>query len=131
MRIYALPRFAKDTVKLGLDDTALAHAVTRAESGLIDAGLGLCLIKQRVARPGQGRSGGFRTILFYKRKERAVFLYVFPKNARANVTPGELEALRDFAAILAGLTDEAFDRLTREQGWKVIPNEQPEEDVSQ
>lgn len=78
MRIFALPRFAKDTVKLGIDHTVLAHAVKRAESGLIDAGLGLGLIKQRVARPGQGRSGGFRTILFYKRKERAVFLYVFP-----------------------------------------------------
>ncbi|WP_244539654.1 type II toxin-antitoxin system RelE/ParE family toxin [Methylobacterium sp. 174MFSha1.1] len=126
-----MPKFSKDAAKSGIRDADLLGAVARAESGLIDAGLGLCLIKQRVARPGQGRSGGFRTILFHKRRERAVFLYVFPKNVRANVTPGELDALRDFATILAGLTDEAFDRLTREKGWKVIPDEHPEDDVSQ
>ncbi len=60
-----------------------------------------------------------------------MFLYMFPKNARANITAGELEALRDFAAILAGLTEEAFGRLTHEQGWKVIPDEHADEDLSQ
>lgn len=131
MRIFALPRFAKDAVKSGIGDAALADAVMRAESGLIDANLGLCLIKQRVARPGQGRSGGFRTILFHRRAQHAVFLYMYPKNVRANVTPGELEALRDFAAILTGLPGDAFDRLAQEKGWKVIPYEQREENVPQ
>ncbi|BAQ44914.1 MULTISPECIES: type II toxin-antitoxin system RelE/ParE family toxin [Methylobacterium] len=131
MQIFALPRFSKDAAKAGVDDAVLASAVARAESGLIDAHLGLCLIKQRVPRPGQGRSGGFRTILFHKRNERAVFLYMFPKNVRANVTTGELDALRDFAAILAGLTDEAFDRLARQQGWKVVPDEHADKDLSQ
>lgn len=131
MRIFALPRFSKDAAKAGVDDAVLASAVARAESGLIDAHLGLCLIKQHVPRPGQGRSGGFRIILFHKRNERAVFLYMFPENVRANVTTGELDALRDFAAILAGLTDEAFDRLTRQQGWKVVPDEHADKDLSQ
>jgi len=39
-------------------DDRLCEAVERAESGLIDANLGGGLIKQRVARLGQGRSGG-------------------------------------------------------------------------
>lgn len=56
---------------------------------------------------------------------------MFPENVRANVTTGELDALRDFAAILAGLTDEAFDRLTRQQGWKVVPDEHADKDLSQ
>nr|WP_279360182.1 type II toxin-antitoxin system RelE/ParE family toxin [Methylobacterium indicum] len=70
-------------------------------------------------------------MLFHKRNERAVFLYIFPKNVRANVTAGELDALRDFAAVLSGLADDAFDRLAREQGWKVIPDEHADKDLSQ
>lgn len=129
MRIFTLRRFAKDAAKSGIGDDLLREAVHRAESGLIDANLGLCLIKQRLPRQGQGRSGGYRTILFHKRGERAVFLYVFPKNARANITADELEGLREFAGILANLEDEAFDRASREQGWKVVTDDEPEEDV--
>jgi hypothetical protein len=53
--------------------------IERAERGIIDADLGGGLIKQRVARPGQGRSGGFRMIVVYRTKERAVFIYGFAK----------------------------------------------------
>jgi hypothetical protein len=36
----------------------LGQAIERAERGLIDADLGGGIIKQRVARQGQGRSAG-------------------------------------------------------------------------
>jgi len=64
---------------------ALLEAVERAESGLIDADLGGGLIKQRVAREGQGRSGGYRTIIAYRRAGRAVFMIGFAKSTRANI----------------------------------------------
>jgi hypothetical protein len=35
------------------------------------------VIKQRVARPGQGRSGGYRVLVAYRAGHRAVFLYGF------------------------------------------------------
>jgi hypothetical protein len=38
-------------------------AIDRADRGLIDADLGGGLIKQRVARSGQGKTGGYRTIV--------------------------------------------------------------------
>ena len=41
----------------------------RAEHGLVDADPGGGVIKQRVARPGQGRSGGYR-LLIVSRLER-------------------------------------------------------------
>jgi hypothetical protein len=56
------------------------------------------LIKQRVARPGQGRSGGFRMIVAYRAAGRAVFLYGFAKNDRDNIEDDELQALRAIGA---------------------------------
>src|ERR1700683_1838925 len=58
--------------------------------GLIDADLGSGLLKQRVARAGEGRSGGYRTIIAYRAGDRAVFLYGFAKNERDNIGDDEL-----------------------------------------
>ncbi len=73
---------------------SLIEAIQRAERGLIDADLGSGLIKQRVARVGKGRSGGYRTIVAYRHARRAVFLYGFAKSERENIGPEELAALR-------------------------------------
>jgi len=70
----------------------------RAERGLIDADLGGGLIKQRVARKGQGRSGGYRMIVAYRVEKRAVLLYAFAKNERENITRDELEDLRQLGS---------------------------------
>ena len=78
----------------------MQEAIERAERGLIDADLGGGLIKQRVARAGQGRSGGYRTIVAYRAKQRAVFLYGFAKNERENIEPNELLTFRSIAADL-------------------------------
>jgi hypothetical protein len=79
-----------------LDDSFL-EAISRAERGLIDADLGAGLIKQRVARPGKGRSGGYRVIVAYRAKVRAVFLLGFAKNERENISTDELKFLRNLA----------------------------------
>jgi hypothetical protein len=100
MRVFKtkwLSRFAR---REGIADKSLQEAIERAERGLIDADLGGGLIKQRVARAGQGRSGGYRTIVAYRVKQRAVFLYGFAKNERDNIEPGELLTFRSIAADL-------------------------------
>jgi hypothetical protein len=73
---------------------SLLEAIERAEGGLIDADLGGGLIKQRVARKGQGRSGGYRTIIAYRRAGRAIYLYGFAKSERDNIGDSELSELR-------------------------------------
>jgi len=75
----------------------LSEAVRRAEQGLIDADLGGGVIKQRIARPGAGRSGGYRTLIAYRREAKAVFLYGFAKSERDNVEDDELNTARDIA----------------------------------
>ena len=80
MRIFTnawLERFAR---KQRLDDDALREAIQRAEQGLVDADLGGGVIKQRVARPGQGKSGGYRTIILYRQESRAFFVFGFAKS---------------------------------------------------
>ena len=63
MRVYETRIFSRFARKESIKGKQLLEAVQRASGGLIDADLGGGLIKQRVSRPGQGRSGGYRTIL--------------------------------------------------------------------
>jgi hypothetical protein len=81
-----------------ISDQALREAVERAVKGLVDAELGSGLVKQRVARQGQGRSGGYRTIIALRSDDRAFFLHCFAKNDRANISDAELRSLREIAA---------------------------------
>jgi hypothetical protein len=76
----------------------LEEAVERAGRGLIDADLGGGLIKQRLARAGGGRSGGYRMVLALRMPDRAVFLYGFAKSEPENIGVDELQSLRDIAA---------------------------------
>ena len=62
MRVFAMKSFRRFQRKEGLADGALLDTIQRAERELIDAPLGGGLIKQRAARRGQGRSGGYRVI---------------------------------------------------------------------
>ena len=77
-----------------LPDTALCKAVEEMESGLIDADLGGCLYKKRVARPGRGKRGGYRTLLSMREGRRYVFLHGFPKSEKGNITEDERTALQ-------------------------------------
>jgi hypothetical protein len=87
----------------GVADEALCEAIGRAERDLVDADLGGCLIKQRVARPGQGRRGGFRTIIAYRAGDRSVFLYGFAKSAMANMSAADERDLQDYGGMLLAL----------------------------
>ncbi len=79
-------------------DNSLLEAITRAERGLVDADLGGGIIKQRVARAGQGRSGGYRMLIAYRIGRRAVFLYGFAKRERENIDDDELRTLQELGA---------------------------------
>ena len=108
-RIYANRWFAKFAAREAIDASILVGAVRRAEAGLIDAELGSGLIKQRIAREGAGRSGGYRTLIFFRHGDRAVFAFAFAKNAKANLDAVELHAFRRVAKIVLGLTNAQID----------------------
>ncbi|HEY1219979.1 MAG TPA: type II toxin-antitoxin system RelE/ParE family toxin, partial [Bryobacteraceae bacterium] len=89
---------------------ALCQAVWDAERGLIAADLGGGVIKQRIARPGQGKSGGFRTLIVFKVGTRAFFVHGFAKNERNNIERDELVALKKLAAELLAYDDKIIAR---------------------
>ncbi len=99
--------------KQNIRDAALRDAIQRAEQGLIDADLGGGVVKQRVARPGQGRSGGYRTLILYRQAHRAFFVYGFAKNQQANISDEEEAAFRKAARHVLELTDEQIAALIR------------------
>lgn len=107
MRIFKTKSLARFTRQHGVDDASLVEAVGRARRGLIDADFGGQIIKQRVARPGQGRRGGFRLLLGF-RSDRAVFLFGFAKNERENIDADELTTLRELVSFWLGAGDAAI-----------------------
>ena len=94
MRVFRTKWFATFCRQEGIEVEALLEAIDRAERGLFDADLGGGLIKQRVARVNDGRSGGFRTIVAFRALDRAVFVYVFAKNVSGNIGPDDLRRLK-------------------------------------
>jgi len=85
--------FARVARKCGLTERALVSAAAEIEAGLVDARLGGFLIKKRIGIGGRGKSGGLRTILAHRQADRLVFLYLFAKNERDNITDQERQAL--------------------------------------
>jgi hypothetical protein len=75
---------------------------------MVDADLGGGVIKQRIARRGQGKSGGFRSIVLFRAACRAFFVYGFAKSARSNIRNDELVAFRKLAHELLALDDAAI-----------------------
>jgi len=100
VRIFKMKGLAKFTRIERISDRSLIEAIERAERGIIDADLGGGVIKQRVARLGQGRSGGYRMIVAYRTHNRAVFLYAFAKHERENIDRDELLTFRKIGADL-------------------------------
>jgi hypothetical protein len=109
VRIFKTKTLAKFTRQNGISDEALVEAVERAKQGLIDADLGGKVIKQRVARPGKGKRGGFRMLIGFG-SDRAVYLFAFAKNERENISNGELLSLREIAASFLDASKEKIDQ---------------------
>lgn len=128
MRIFKTKVFSSFARHERISDAALCDAIARAESGLIAARLGGGVIKQRIARPNQGKSGGFRSIIFFRVGERAIFAVGFAKNQKDNISENNLKALKLLAQTLLSHSDDQIqDLVDKEELTEVFCDE--EEDV--
>ena len=118
--------FAKFARKEQIADEALVDAICRAERGLIDADLGGGLIKQRVARQGEGKSSEYRTIIAFREGNLAVFLFGFAKNDRSNLTKDELDVWREVAKGLLVLTADAAAQLIQDGQFTEVRHDERE-----
>jgi len=94
VRIFKTKWFVRYARRERIGDTVLRDAIARAERGLVDADLGGGVIKQRIARPGQGRSGGYRTLIAFRFEKRAIFVFAFAKSERENIDDDDLATLK-------------------------------------
>lgn len=111
MRIFKnrwFARFAKDEM---IHNAKLCQAVREAEKGLIEADYGGGVIKKRVARPNEGKSGGYRAIILYKQGDKAIFVYGFAKNERDNIGRVEVREFKAYAKELFALSDDNLKTL--------------------
>ena len=106
MRVFKYPRFSRFSGKEGITDAELCEVVNQLEAGQADADLGSGVYKVRVARPGEGKSGGHRVIVYFKNEFRTFFTYGFSKSDRDNIDEGELKAFKIDAKDQFSLTDE-------------------------
>lgn len=109
-RVLKRKHFARWQASERLPDTALCMVVREMESGLVDANLGGLLYKQRVARPGGGKSHGYRTLISARVGHCYVFLHGFSKNSQENITQDEQKALRFAGKMFLELSPEALSK---------------------
>jgi hypothetical protein len=114
-RFYKNRWFAKFASREGISDATLITAIDQANRGLIDADLGSGLIKQRVAREGGGKSGGYRTLVFFRHEELAIFAFGFAKSDMAHLSAAELKVYKQAAKIVLALTQAQIDTEVREE----------------
>lgn len=107
--------FKKWSSKAGLRNRNLLDALEDLENGLSTADLGGHLYKVRVKSAGGGKRSGFRTIVVYKKGDRAIFLYGFGKNERANIDTSELHYFKKLGDDLLSLNVEDIERLVKQR----------------
>jgi len=106
MRVFKTKWFRRFARKEKISDKTLCEAIERAEQGLIDADLGDNIIKQRISRPNEGRSGGYRTIIAFRVKDLSFFIFGFAKSGHDNLKPDELKEYKEAAIELLAQSDE-------------------------
>jgi len=97
MRIFVNRQLRKFAAQNAIVDLALCRAIREISTGLAHANLGGGVYKQRIARKGQGKSGGFRTIIFFRAHKTAFFILGFAKNEQDNLERNEIAGLKDLA----------------------------------
>ena len=103
--------FKRWSKKNGLKKADLLDALERTINGSGVVNLGGNIYKIRVAKNGQGRSGGFRTILIFKKGKRSLFIYGFEKNDQDNIDKATLADYKKFAVTFLNYTDDDINRL--------------------
>jgi hypothetical protein len=111
--VFKTRPFAKFADRESIPDTKLCETVAELESGNADADYGSGLYKQRISRRGQGKSGGYRSIIYFRKGDRAFFAYGFAKKDRENLSPVEVKTYKALAKIYLAASDDQIAHLVK------------------
>ncbi len=96
--------FSKWLSKQKISAKDLNTAISEVQSGHFEASLGGHLYKKRIRFEGQGKSGSGRTIICYKKEDRAIFIHGFAKNEKSNLSRKELQVFKELSQIILGFS---------------------------
>lgn len=111
VRIFKNREFSRFARKEKISNEKLIEAIKNVDAGLIDANYGGGVIKQRISRPGEGKSGGYRSIILYRQGDKAFFVYGFAKNELDNIEKTEERDFKKLTKIMFALPDEQLNVL--------------------
>ena len=120
MQIFKNKWFSKFAREEGILDKELCEAVRDANRGLIDVDYGGGVIKQRIARPHEGKSGGFRSIILYRQDEKAVFVFGFPKKDKDNIKIDEVRWFKKMAKSTFALSEDQLAKLIKAGDFRPV-----------
>lgn len=123
MRIFKNAWFARFARRERISAQALLDAIARAQNGQLDADLGGGVIKQRIARPNAGKSKGYRSIILFRKGQRAFFVYGFAKNTMDNIAEDEEAQFKKMAGHVLALTDTQLQVLLANGQFEEIVDE--------
>lgn len=124
MRAFVNKQFRRFANENAISDDSLCKAVREISTGLIHANLGGGVYKQRIARKGQGKSGGFRTIIFFKAHQVAFFILGFAKNMQDNLDRDEIAGLKDLAERMLSYDEKTIDQAVNNGALEEVPCQQ-------
>ena len=113
MRIFKNTWFVRFAKRENIDDKTLVAAIENAEAGRIDADYGGDVIKQRIARAHEGKSGGYRTIIFFRKGDRAFFVYGFAKSAVDNIDKADVKGFKKLAKLMLPLSEGQIETMLK------------------
>jgi hypothetical protein len=121
VRIFKVSWFTRFAAREGIQDSELKDIVSHVlESKSADADLGGGVYKVRIARPGKGKAGGYRVVVFFRSGELTFYVYGFAKSNRGNISRKELAQFKETAKDWLSLTNRQLDKLVRSGKYQEI-----------
>ncbi|MDW5318281.1 type II toxin-antitoxin system RelE/ParE family toxin [Rhizobium sp. PL01] len=126
MRVLKDVEFNNWAIEYGVTDEMLCVAAKEIEDGLVEARLGGFLLKKRVAAPGRGKSGSYRTIVGHRQADRLIFVHGFAKNETDNIKKNEKAALRKLCDVYMGADDKKLAEMIKKKTILEIECNEPD-----
>ncbi len=107
MKILITNWFNKWLKKISIDKAELissAKILNEIDETAVNLGSGL--YKVRIKRKYQGKSGGYRTLLIFKKDELILYVYGFAKNEKDNLDKDELKLFKKLSKDIMRMSKE-------------------------
>ena len=113
VRVFKTKPLERWARKNTICDEVFREAGKEIAEGSFEADLGQYLFKKRIPRTGGGKSGGYRTIVAFKKAncDRVFFMYGFAKSDKSNITIKERDILSAIARYYVEASDDEIEKL--------------------